>query len=724
MAILFQPSLTRQFTDEAVLAGGAQMFIYRNESTVDADWFTDASGNTPGTNPLVADANGLFPEHVFLDPLEVYTIKLTDAVGNTIWEEDGITGSPITGNGVTTGGTFRFDDSDLSEEVAADVRGGVYVPPASDLTGASGAFVREFSGPVDLKWFGTFEDTSVNHEIIQDALNFVEYIGGSLQFPEFIIQGVYPIDIPTGITILGHGYTTSGYENILPESETNTDKFAAFIGHSHPALNASNTNGGKTVRFTYHNLNAIVEGFSVTCSVSTEASNYSTGDKVQIRSRAYTRGFGNSEIPHKAQTNEVVSSNSSTGVIVFKYPILFDADNGYICNYTTSQVEDNVYPGKGFIVGPIVGTVIKDIGLISRHGIPIARVSVLDCDLDIYVKGENLCYFNSVVLSRVKIRGLCGDRSVELANNSAGSFFEIYAYLDKSLGENDPGATVKIGESSFKNHVKIHFFGDFNAAEFCRVSSCSDNLLEFYNVSAPKLTNRLLLIVNTEKDGSVDAGETQDLTDNNIVKFHGVTKLGNSFSRFVDFVDFDENLRENEVYFEKAVGVPTNEAIVFGGYQNKISGWVQEGIVKTTLGRENTIDLSGESLNYSELNYSTLSSLKINGILGHAKGKSITTSNTSYQLLFAEGLTQTITFSGASFELGTPQGTAKGLSAKITLVNNSGGTVTPTVASSNIWLNATFPAIADGQQVSFDVLRLPSTASLPKMFITNLSPAV
>ena len=51
-------------------------------------------------------------------------------------------------------GEFLWDSSNLSTEVTADTQSGIYVAPASDLTGASGAWVREYSGAVSLSWYG------------------------------------------------------------------------------------------------------------------------------------------------------------------------------------------------------------------------------------------------------------------------------------------------------------------------------------------------------------------------------------------------------------------------------------------------------------------------------------------------------------------------------------------------------------------------------------------
>lgn len=55
-------------------------------------------------------------------------------------------------------GLFRFDSADLSAKVAADPRQAVHIAPASDPTGAAGAWVRMFSGSLDVSWFGAVGD--------------------------------------------------------------------------------------------------------------------------------------------------------------------------------------------------------------------------------------------------------------------------------------------------------------------------------------------------------------------------------------------------------------------------------------------------------------------------------------------------------------------------------------------------------------------------------------
>lgn len=52
------------------------------------------------------------------------------------------------------GGVFVFSTANHAADVANDLAGAIFVPPSSAPTGASGAWVRQYSGPVNIRWFG------------------------------------------------------------------------------------------------------------------------------------------------------------------------------------------------------------------------------------------------------------------------------------------------------------------------------------------------------------------------------------------------------------------------------------------------------------------------------------------------------------------------------------------------------------------------------------------
>lgn len=94
------------------------------------------------------------------------------------------------------GGIFRWDDSNNSTNVTNDPGEGIYVPPAADGTGISGAWVRQYSGAVNVRWFGVVGDGATDDSSsIQDAIDFVESkSGGSIFFP----QGDYRVTATKG----------------------------------------------------------------------------------------------------------------------------------------------------------------------------------------------------------------------------------------------------------------------------------------------------------------------------------------------------------------------------------------------------------------------------------------------------------------------------------------------------------------------------------------------
>lgn len=82
------------------------------------------------------------------------------------------------------GGVFYWDSSDLSTEVAEDTQSGIYVAPSSDLTGASGAWVRQGVSFIDVRWCGLVGDgTTNNFDVAQPAFDIAAYLGVPLVYP-------------------------------------------------------------------------------------------------------------------------------------------------------------------------------------------------------------------------------------------------------------------------------------------------------------------------------------------------------------------------------------------------------------------------------------------------------------------------------------------------------------------------------------------------------------
>lgn len=103
-------------------------------------------------------------------------------------------------------GEFVWDSSDHSANVTRDTAQGLYIPPASDTTGASGAWVRKYSGFVNVKWFGAVADDSTDaYAAIAAALSALPDTGGTLYIPEGQYRVSSTIHVTKPIRIQGDG---------------------------------------------------------------------------------------------------------------------------------------------------------------------------------------------------------------------------------------------------------------------------------------------------------------------------------------------------------------------------------------------------------------------------------------------------------------------------------------------------------------------------------------
>jgi len=112
-------------------------------------------------------------------------------------------------------GIFRWDSSDLSTEVTADTQSGVYVAPSSDTTGASGAWVRQYSGSINVNWFGAYGSGADETSSLQAAMDLLTNTGGKVYVPTgtYIISGLGFVD---GVYLVGAGKASTIFK--LPDN--------------------------------------------------------------------------------------------------------------------------------------------------------------------------------------------------------------------------------------------------------------------------------------------------------------------------------------------------------------------------------------------------------------------------------------------------------------------------------------------------------------------------
>jgi len=121
-------------------------------------------------------------------------------------------------------GWWRWSTADLSAEVAADTRKGLYCAPSGG-DGSTGAWVRQFVGKIKMSWFGVNPNSSalVNRQGAQAAVNMASFLGGG---EVFIPAGSYnwnvalPVIVPSNITISG----LRGQSIIVPDISTVVDE--------------------------------------------------------------------------------------------------------------------------------------------------------------------------------------------------------------------------------------------------------------------------------------------------------------------------------------------------------------------------------------------------------------------------------------------------------------------------------------------------------------------
>lgn len=105
-------------------------------------------------------------------------------------------------------GTFVFSPADLSAEVAADDLEGIYIAPDSDDTGASGAWVRQYVGLADVRWWGAALDNVTDDTA---AFNAALLIAKDVSFPEGLAYITDMIDVPNHGNLIGLGVVRSRF---------------------------------------------------------------------------------------------------------------------------------------------------------------------------------------------------------------------------------------------------------------------------------------------------------------------------------------------------------------------------------------------------------------------------------------------------------------------------------------------------------------------------------
>lgn len=175
-------AFTLDSTGRAVVYGDGVYVIKIWASTADPD-VDNPYKSYPATNYWDGDDETVF-SGVTLAGLKAITGQSVGDIATMKWRT-------TAGDGAH--GDFRWDSSNLSASVSADTQSGVYVAPDSDPTGASGAWVRQYHGGVNVKWYG-----AIGNGVADDTAAFTSAAATSK-----------PIDIPYGDFVLSTPVTIS-----------------------------------------------------------------------------------------------------------------------------------------------------------------------------------------------------------------------------------------------------------------------------------------------------------------------------------------------------------------------------------------------------------------------------------------------------------------------------------------------------------------------------------
>jgi hypothetical protein len=248
MASLFYMPFRPAYDSAGVSVPGAQAYFTLEGTNTPSPVYSDSGLTAPLSNPLVANGVGKFPT-AYLDDSVSYRVRIygrTAEVGISVPLEEmdpystslfdgpfyAATRTELAGLSTTAGpailteagreGTFVWSSANHAAHVTADTRQGIYVAPASAPTGASGAWVRKFTGAHNVTWFGAIDGAlpAVNGPAFLAALAYLHAIviagyGYGKGSPKlFIPAGVYDLGTTTldiNHSLIIEGESAGGY---------------------------------------------------------------------------------------------------------------------------------------------------------------------------------------------------------------------------------------------------------------------------------------------------------------------------------------------------------------------------------------------------------------------------------------------------------------------------------------------------------------------------------
>jgi hypothetical protein len=127
-------------------------------------------------------------------------------------------------------GLFSWSAANLSTKVTNDPGQGVYIPPASDATGASGAWVRQRQlRTYDVEWFGCSASAADNHQAVTNCITLAKHEGGgTILVPQFYQTATLIVFDGADLNVVGTSRSAGFYR-------TTAGATVEFTGQRHRA---------------------------------------------------------------------------------------------------------------------------------------------------------------------------------------------------------------------------------------------------------------------------------------------------------------------------------------------------------------------------------------------------------------------------------------------------------------------------------------------------------
>lgn len=302
---------------------------------------------------------------------------------------------------ISTDGEWKFDNSNLSAEVAANSYGGLYKAPASAPTGATGAWIRRLPDEPRSSYFGiNHNDSADNASWLSDINEFYTLRGGGrLLWQEGIALAGAPLVMPDNLHIVGMG-PTSAIRNTAVSASSNL-KSPLYLGYWHPEFNGySAVSGGPYTRgIDRYRANAVVteQAMQVTLATAADAAAFTVGQIAYLRSdetREQLIGATYYEIPLQNSLVKILSADSGSGVVTFQKPAGFtSATAPWLCELKVGA--GNAFGDAQFVQGVRV----ENIGMYAADGCAFGNnnTGAYDCHFrNIWGDVKNIVQANAV----------------------------------------------------------------------------------------------------------------------------------------------------------------------------------------------------------------------------------------------------------------------------------------------------------------------------------------